>query len=116
MTVTRFATACSIGRHFPNGTAGEAWQGNWCNYCTRDHDAHDGSFRNGGCGLWLTALNHEWPEGWIPEPDDDTHKSHSYLVCTAFSPCDDCEGDPEADGRARLVTHVTDYWRKADRS
>lgn len=68
-----FAEACH--RPFGNGTEGHAWMDKWCSHCARDHAMHmergdDGEWHECGdpadaCGLVLTSMCGEWPEGWI---------------------------------------------------
>lgn len=82
----------------------------WCEYCARDHGFHNGGDVD-GCGLWCAALVGEWPEGWIPEPDDGEFYFPSRLVCSAFTPCEPCGGDPGADDRAKRVDEVVAYWK-----
>lgn len=108
MTGSRyFADACH--RPFSNGTEGDAWIDKWCRYCARDHEVHTET--GPGCGLMTTAMfGDEWPEGWVPEPDDGRFFLPSRMVCMAFTPCEDCGGDPGADARAERVAEVTAYW------
>jgi hypothetical protein len=107
---TPFAEACH--RPFSNGTEGDAWMNCWCNYCARDHSMHADN-GEGGCDLILAAMfgDDDWPEGWIPEPDDDRFFLPSRLICTAFTPCEPCGGDPGADDRGERVAEVTAYWK-----
>jgi hypothetical protein len=83
----------------------------WCEYCARDHGMHDQSL-DPLCDLVMTAMIGEWPEGWIPEPDDGSFALPSRLVCSAFTPCEPCGGDPGAEARAERVEEVTVYWRE----
>lgn len=107
--MTAFAAACH--RPFSNGTEGDAWMSKWCNHCARDHDLHNGSESGPGCNLMSVAMFlEEWPEGWIPEPDDGRFFLPSRLVCAAFEPCTPCGGDPGASDRAERVAEVTAYW------
>lgn len=116
---TPFAEACQ--RPFSNGTEGDAWMAKWCTYCARDHAMHmergdDGEWHECGdpadaCRLILASMCGEWPEGWIPEPDDGSFSLPSRLICTAFTPCEPCGGDPGAEARAERVAEVTVYWR-----
>lgn len=110
MTTFNSAFAAACHRPFANGTEGDAWQEKWCEYCARDHSAHIGEHEGGGCGLLMATLNDEWPEGWIPEPDDGKFSLPSRLVCTAFVACESCGGDPGADARAERISEVTAYW------
>jgi hypothetical protein len=108
--VTAFAEACH--RPFSNGTEGEAWMATWCNHCARDHGLHNGGSEQPMCDLiGSTMFGDDWPEGWIPEPDDGRFFLPSRIVCTAFTPCDDCGGDPGAEDRAERVAEVVAYWR-----
>jgi hypothetical protein len=109
--VTAFAEACQ--QPFANGTEGEAWEACWCAYCAHDHQAHIDNYED-GCSLLAISLLDEWPEGWIPDPDDGRSFLPSRLICTAFQPCDDCGGDPGAEERAVRVAEVTAYWRDRD--
>lgn len=102
-----FAAACHLP--FSNGTEGDAWQAKWCEYCERDHGMHNDE--GAGCGMILSSLMDEWPEGWIPEPDDGKFFLPSRLVCTAFVACEQCDGDPGAEARAERITEVTAYWK-----
>lgn len=108
--MTAFTEAC---RHpFSNGTEGDAWMSKWCTYCARDHGLHNGGEGQPMCGLMTACmLGDEWPEGWIPEPDDGRFFLPSRMVCTAFTPCEPCGGDPGAADRAERVAEVTAYWR-----
>ena len=113
--VSAFAEACH--RPFANGTEGEAWMAAWCNYCARDHEMHgpDDGTNGTGCDLVLMTMlgsDSEWPEGWIPEPDDGQFFLPSRLVCTAFTPCEPCGGDPGVEDRAERVEIVTRYWQE----
>lgn len=107
---SRFARACH--RPFANGTEGEVWQSKWCRYCANDHTMHGTNPLGPGCELWAIALIDEWPEGWIPEPDDGYFYLPSRLVCTAFTPCEPCGGDPAPAVRAYNVAEVITYWKK----
>lgn len=102
-----FAAACR--RPFANGTEFDVWMSKWCNFCARDHEMHTET--GPGCGLIAASMVDEWPEGWIPEPDDGQFSLPSRLVCTAFIPCEPCGGDPFAEPRAERVAEVTAYWR-----
>lgn len=82
----------------------------WCHHCDRDHGMHNGGEER-GCDLILMSMVDKWPEGWIPEPDDGHYKLPSRLVCTAFTPCEPCGGDPGAEERAERVAEVTTYWK-----
>jgi hypothetical protein len=111
--MTAFAAACH--RPFSNGTEGDAWEAKWCRHCARDHNIH--LDHGPGCDLFATAFFDEgWPEGWIPEPDDGRFFLPSRLVCTAFTPCEECGGDPGAEDRAERVAEVTAYWRDRNAS
>jgi hypothetical protein len=77
--------------------------------CARDHEMHTDT--GPGCSLLAMSYIDEWPEGWIPDPDDGESHLPSRLICTAFTPCEDCGGDDEAEGRAREVEFVVNYWR-----
>jgi hypothetical protein len=112
LTESRFAAACN--RPFANGTEGEAWEAKWCRYCANDHTMHGVDPLGPGCGLWAAALIHEWPEGWIPEPDDGKFYLPSRLVCLAFTPCEPCGGDPGAGERAERLAEVTEYWKSSN--
>lgn len=107
-------TRLSDASHHPfaNGTEGLAWQACWCDLCAHDHEMHtpDGC---AGCPLLLASLIGEWPEGWLPEPDDGQFFLPSRLICTKFTPCLDCGGDPGAEERAARVAEVTAYWEAA---
>lgn len=105
--MSAFAEACSTP--FSNGTEGDAWQYAWCRHCARDHEMHDDT--GPGCGLLCTAFIGEWPEGWIPEPDDGHFHLPSRMVCMAFTPCTPCGGDPGEHDRAERVSEVTAYWK-----
>lgn len=85
----------------------------WCNYCARDHGMHRGNGGDPMCGLIGSAMlgGDEWPEGWIPEPDDGQFYLPSRMVCTAFTPCEPCGGDPGAEARAERVAEVAAYWK-----
>lgn len=105
-----FAEACR--RPFSNGTEGDAWIAKWCAYCTRDHNIHE-DHGLPGCSLMDVAMfTDEWPEGWLPEPDDGHFALPSRLICTAFTPCHEgkCTGDPGAESRSERVVEVTAYW------
>jgi hypothetical protein len=115
-----FAEACR--RPFSNGTEGAAWMAKWCECCARDHPMHHvkddlGNWQTAGdpgeaCTLILTTMiGDDWPEGWLPEPDDGQFSLPSRLVCTAFTPCVPCGGDPAPEERAALVEAVSMYWR-----
>jgi hypothetical protein len=105
-----FTNACH--RPFANGTEGDAWMDKWCTYCARDHGLHHGRLGEPMCRLMTSCMfGEEWPEGWIPEPDDGRFFLPSRLVCTAFTPCEDCGGDPGAEARAERVAEVTAYWK-----
>jgi hypothetical protein len=118
--VTALANACR-GVPFSNGTERGAWEAAWCAYCERDHDvSHDGANgRDLRCELLMRIdlaarqADLEWPEAWLPEPDDGRFFLPSRLVCGAFSPChvDACNGDPGATERAERVSEVQSYWR-----
>lgn len=117
--MTAFAEACH--HPFSNGTEGDAWMNKWCNYCARDHGMHPVKDDRGEwqtpavqpmCDLVMMAMVDEWPEGWIPEPDDGRFLLPSRLVCTAFTPCEPCGGDPGEHDRAERVAEVTAYWRE----
>lgn len=118
--MTAFAEACAR-RPFSNGTEGEAWTSKWCNYCARDHDMHwnretQNYFGDPGeaCQLILQTMlgsDSTWPEGWLPEPDDGDYYLPSRIVCTAFTPCEPCGGDPGTKDRAERVAEVTAYWK-----
>lgn len=107
--MSAFSEACR--RPFANGTEGEEWMDKWCRYCAHDHGMHND---NGGpyCGLITTSMVGEWPEGWIPEPDDGHFHLPSRMVCMAFTPCEPCGGDPGVADRAERVAEVTAYWRE----
>lgn len=106
---TRFAEACQ--HPFANGTESHAWQSAWCDHCARDHQMHGPDGAGPGCDLLMTVLLEEWPEGWIPEPDDGHYYLPSRLCCTAFTPCEPCGGDPGAEERAARLAEVTTYWK-----
>lgn len=109
--MTAYTDACH--RPFSNGTEGDAWIATWCNYCARDHEVHTDT--GGGCDLMSAAMfGDEWPEGWVPEPDDGRFFLPSRLICLAFTPCTEgnCTGDPGAADRAKRVAEVTAYWRE----
>lgn len=110
--MTAFADACH--RPFANGTEGDEWMSKWCRYCARDHNVHgdgNGGLGGLGCDLVLASMCDEWPEGWIPEPDDGRFFLPSRMVCMAFTPCEPCGGDPGVADRAERVLEVTAYWR-----
>lgn len=106
----RFTDACRVP--FSNGTEGDAWMSKWCQFCARDHQMHGPDGEGPGCGLICTAYVREWPEGWIPEPDDGRFSLPSRLVCTAFVPCEPCGGDPGAEARAQRTAEVVAYWQE----
>lgn len=108
--MSAFADACH--RPFSNGTEGGAWTAKWCDYCVRDHGLHNGGESQPMCDLVMTSMCDEWPEGWIPEPDDGRFFLPSRMICTAFTPCTEgtCTGDPGAEARAERVAEVTAYW------
>jgi|GEM_PF-2575228 len=115
---SRLKEACSH-RPFSNGTERQAWENVWCSSCTHDHDISHGTKGDGpGCDLLmaieLDEFPENWPEAWLPEPDDSFHLP-SLTVCARYTPCqrDRCDGDPLAEIRANVVAHVTDYWRGA---
>lgn len=112
-TTSRFVEACRVP--FSNGTEGDAWMGAWCRYCERDHEMHnDGP--GPGCEIIASAMvDHDyWPEAWLPEPDDGHFFLPSRLVCGAFTPCNDCGGDPGATERAERVAEVRAYWTRSE--
>lgn len=111
--MTAFTEACQ--RPFSNGTEGDAWMAKWCRYCARDHDMHDPNPEGPGCSMVTMSMLGEWPESWIPEPDDGRFSLPSRLVCTAFEACDACGGDPGADARAERVAEVVAYWKERNR-
>ena len=104
---------------FSNGTEQEAWASKWCAFCVHDHDMH-GDNPMGGCELFLVGALYvgwhpdwQWPEAWLPEPDDGQFFLPSRMVCGMFKPCTkgDCTGDPGAAERAERVAEVTAYWK-----
>jgi hypothetical protein len=108
--VSALADACH--RPFSNGTEGDAWISAWCNHCARDHGLHNGGDTQPMCDLiGLSMMADQWPEGWIPEPDDGKFYLPSRMICTAFAPCEPCGGDPGAEERAERVAEVTVYWK-----
>ena len=120
MTVRRSIQTPSVP--FSNGTEQEAWTSKWCAYCVHDHTMHTGE--GGGCDLFMVGAmlagtdDWQWPEAWLPEPDDGTFFLPSRMICALFQPCHegDCTGDPGAADRAERVVEVTGYWqRKATR-
>ena len=112
-TVNPYTEACR--RPFSNGTEGEAWMAVWCTYCARDHGLHNGRDSDPMCDLIGAAmLGDVWPEQWIPEPDDGQFFLPSRLVCTAFTACAECGGDPGADDRAARAVEVTAYWQNRE--
>lgn len=104
-------------RHIPfsNGTEGYSWMAKWCDLCTHDHGMHDGSGSDPKCDLIGSSMLgddvFEWPEAWLPEPDDGSFSLPSRLVCLHFSPCEPCGGDPGATERAERIDEVRSYWR-----
>ena len=111
--MSAFADACHLP--FSNGTEGDAWMEKWCRYCSRDHGQHtdEPGEADGGCHLILDAmLGNAWPEAWVPEPDDGRFFLPSRMICSAFTPCEPCGGDPGAEDRAERVAEVTAYWRE----
>jgi hypothetical protein len=106
---------------FSNGEEGRAWMSVWCEYCAHDHDmSHADATYERGCEIIALSmmLNYDewpenWPEAWIPEPDNAFHLP-SLLVCTKFKPCQqgECDGDPQAQTRANVIEHTTTYWRE----
>lgn len=104
------------GRPFSNGTEGDAWMDKWCRYCVHDHSMHGPNPQGPGCMLILNAMcppdDFQWPEAWLPEPDDGRFFLPSRMVCGMFTACHDdgCTGDPGADDRADRVNEVTEYW------
>lgn len=114
---TRLAAACS-SRPFSNGTEGYGWMGKWCDYCANDHGMH-ADLNEPYCpiiGAAMLAQDYpaDWPEAWLPEPDDGSFSLPSRMVCASFQPCtnEGCHGDPGAIDRAERVTEVTAYWRE----
>lgn len=102
---------------FSNGTEQEAWASAWCEFCVHDHEMHE--HREGGCELFLHGAmlagteGWQWPEAWLPEPDDGRFFLPSRMICGQFRPCDKggCNGDDLAALRAERVAEVTAYWR-----
>lgn len=107
--MSAFAEACHAP--FSNGTEGDAWMDKWCRYCARDHEMHGDDGHGPGCELMRSSYIDEWPQGWVPEPDDGAFFLPSRLVCLAFEPCVPCGGDPGATARAERVAEVTAYWK-----
>lgn len=103
---------------FSNGTEGHAWMAKWCEYCVHDHGAHDQSYDPGTCcdliGNSMVQRPFQWPEAWLPEPDDGSFSMPSRLCCLAFKPCTNggCTGDPGEEARAGRVLEVQRYWRE----
>ena len=89
--VSAFAAACHAP--FANGTEGDWWDSCWCQQCARDHAMHGDGSEGDYCSLPLACYAGEWPEGWLPKPDDGRPFSATYPVCTAFIPCEKC-GSP----------------------
>lgn len=104
---------------FSNGSEQEAWASRWCAYCVHDHDMHTEA--GGGCDLFLVGAmlagdaDWQWPEAWLPEPDDGMFSLPSRMVCGQFKPCTEgtCTGDPGAMERAERVAEVTAYWQRS---
>lgn len=123
--MSALADAC---RHpFSNGTEGEAWTSKWCDHCARDHGMHlerqsidrntvDPRTMTPMCSLIGSTMFDPdgWPEGWLPEPDDGRFFLPSRIICSAFTPCEPCGGDPGAEERAERVAEVTAYWRERE--
>lgn len=115
---SRFAEACHMPP-FSNGTEGDAWTSKWCSCCANDHGIHLMSLgKDEGdaptCDILMAALvgSEQWPEAWLPEPDDGRFALPSRMVCLAFRPCEPCGGDPGAESRAERVATVVDYWKE----
>jgi hypothetical protein len=113
VAVSAFAEACH--HPFSNGTEADAWDSCWCAYCVRDHANHKDGSEGEYCSMWMAAYAGEWPEGWIPEPDDGEVFLPSRMICTAFTPCEACDGDPGPDDRAERVAEVTAYWKDREK-
>lgn len=105
---------------FSNGTEGMAWQAKWCDLCVHDHTMHLPDMTGPGCAIFGAAFlaggrnEFDWPEAWLPEPDDGSYALPSRLVCLAFKPCTEggCTGDPGADARAERIAEVSAYWKE----
>ena len=108
---SRFAEACH--HPFANGTEFLEWTAKWCRHCAREHGEHPDGPGEPLCDLLTASLrDDQWPEGWIPEPDDGRFFLPSRMICTAFTPCEPCGGDPGAADRAERVAEVIAYWRE----
>lgn len=111
---SRFRDACRVP--FSNGTEERSWQSRWCDLCVHDHGMHTDS--GPGCDVYggvLLSDFEDWPECWLPEPDDGRSTLPSRLVCQQFEPCseDDCEGDPYEVTRSEIAVEVREYWEAA---
>lgn len=111
-TEERLAAACR--RPFSNGTEERSWQSRWCEHCAHDHEIH--TDRGPGCDVYLQAMVSgftDWPECWLPEPDDGEFFMPSRLVCQQFTPCeqDGCNGDPYPETRGEIVAEVRRFWQ-----
>ena len=107
-----FATAAS-NVPFSNGTEGDAWMSAWCEHCTYDHGLHNGNGVEPMCPIIGSSMfdrPFQWPEAWLPEPDDGKFFLPSRLVCLHFEACEPCGGDPGADERAVRIAEVKAYW------
>jgi hypothetical protein len=117
VSVTSRLAEATRGMPFSNGTEGDAWMEKWCAYCVHDHGQH-GDAADAGCDLIFGAMvGDDWPEAWLPEPDDGRFFLPSRLICGMFKPCTEgaCTGDPGAKDRAERVAEVTAYWAEVAR-
>lgn len=112
-----------VTRPFSNGTEGDAWTWEWCEYCAHDHGLHNGNGDQPMCELIGAAMFQRADEplnveAWIAEPDDGEFHLPSRMICLRFTPChgDGCNGDPAPVERAQRVQLVQDYWRNKERA
>jgi hypothetical protein len=89
---------------FSNAESGTAWFATWCDHCLRDHGMHTG--HGDGCELACRIVAGETPTEIVPEPPGSFHLL-PYHICSAFTPCNPCGGDPAPETRRDLIAHVS---------